>query len=84
MSGGNKNKVQKHKNKVAFKIQFNPLALEIHKKVSLKGLCKRCADQISWKMQYNKYKKMSEPSKCNICLQKNVTRSYMSACEPCS
>ena len=80
MSGGRNKGGPKHQNKTSYKIQFNPLALEIHKKVSLKGLCKRCADQITWKMQYNKYKKMSEPAKCAICAQKNVFRSYMAAC----
>lgn len=80
MAGGRNKQGPKHQNKTAFKIQFDPLALETHKKVSLRGLCKRCADQISWKMQYNKYKKMSEPSRCKICLQKNVLRSYMNAC----
>jgi len=37
MNDGKKRKPQKHQNKTAFKIQFNPLALEIHKKVSFKG-----------------------------------------------
>ena len=87
MSGGKKKQGQqgqKHQNKTAFKIMFNPLALEIHKKVSFRGLCKRCSDQISWKLQYNKYKRMTEPSRCALCHQKNVLRTYMTACEPCS
>lgn len=87
MSGGKKKQGQqgqKHQNKTAFKIQFDPLALEIHKKVSFRGLCKRCSEQISWKLQYNKYKKMTEPARCTLCQQKNVLRTYMSACEPCS
>jgi len=37
MNDGKKKKQQKHQNKTAFKIQFNPLAQEIHKKVSFKG-----------------------------------------------
>ena len=37
MNDGKKKKPQKHQNKTAFKIQFNPLALDIHKKVSFKG-----------------------------------------------
>lgn len=37
MNDGKKRKGQKHQYKTAFKIQFDPLALEIHKKVSLRG-----------------------------------------------
>lgn len=37
MNDGRKRKGQKHQYKTAFKIQFDPLALEIHKKVSLRG-----------------------------------------------
>jgi len=37
MNDGRKRKAPKHQNKTAFKIQFDPLALEIHKKVSFKG-----------------------------------------------
>ena len=55
----NRKKGQKHQNKTAFKIQFDTLALDIHKKVSLLLLCKRCADQINWKIQFNKYKKIA-------------------------
>lgn len=59
MNDGKKKKPQKHQNKTAFKIQFDPLALDIHKKVSLNLLCARCADQINWKLQFNKYKKIT-------------------------
>jgi hypothetical protein len=37
MNDGHKKKGQKHQNRAAFKIQFDPLSLEIHKKVSFKG-----------------------------------------------
>lgn len=84
MNDGHKKKAQKHQNKTAFKIQFDTLALNIQKKVSLSLLCKRCADQISWKLQFNKYKKITQPGKCNFCLNKNVVRSYMKACDTCA
>lgn len=59
MNDGKKRKPQKHKNKEGFKIKFDTLALDIHKKVSLSLLCKRCTEQISWKLQFNKYKKIT-------------------------
>jgi len=37
MNDGRKRQGQKHQNKTVFKIQFNPLALETHKKISYKG-----------------------------------------------
>ena len=37
MNDGKKKKPQKHQNKTAFKILFNPLALDVHKKVSFVG-----------------------------------------------
>lgn len=84
MNDGRKKQGQKHQNKTAYKIQFDPLSQEIHKKVSFRGLCKRCKDQLEWKIQYNKYKKMTEPAKCTYCHNKNVLRTYMRACEACS
>lgn len=84
MNDGHRKKPQKHQNKTAFKIQFDTQALEKQKKVSLNLLCKRCVDQMNWKLQFNKYKKITEPGRCNFCHEKNVVRSYMKACDPCS
>ena len=38
---------------------------------------------MQWKLQFNKYKKMTEPAKCAFCNEKTVFRSYMRACQPC-
>ena len=84
MNDGCKKKPQKHKNKSAFQIQFDTMALEKQKKVSLKLLCKRCVEIMNWKLQFNKYKKITEPGRCNYCHEKNVIRSYMKACDTCS
>jgi hypothetical protein len=87
MNDGKKKKPQKHQNKRAFKIVFDQQAIDHQKKVSLAkyfnflfSLCRRCVDQINWKLLYNKYKKMSEPARCNFCQEKNVFRTYMKAC----
>lgn len=47
MNDGRKKKTQKHQNKTAFKIQFDPLAQEIHKKVSFKGYPSKDVDCVS-------------------------------------
>ena len=49
-------KVQKYKNKIAFKVKYDTNALDIAKKAPLDRLCKRCLEQIQWKIQFNKYK----------------------------
>ena len=59
MNDGRKRKPQKHQNKVGFKIQFDQLAIDMQKKVSLHLLCKRCVEQMTWKLQFNKYKKIT-------------------------
>ena len=84
MNDGRKRKPQKYQNKTGFKIKFDTQAIEYQKKVSMALLCKRCSEQLEWKLQYNKYKKITEPGKCNYCHQKVVVRSYMKACDPCA
>lgn len=37
-----------------------------------------------WKLQFGKYKRISEPGRCNICQQKVVVKSYHKVCDPCS
>jgi hypothetical protein len=79
-----KKKAQKYQNKKAFEIKFDTKAIEDHKKVKLDHMCKRCLEQIMWKLQFNKYKKQTEPSKCNICGLKVVVKSYHQACDHCA
>ena len=79
-----KRKPQKYQNKKAFEIMFDPKAIEDHKKVNLEHLCKRCVEQILWKLQFNKYKRQTEPSKCNHCHLKVVVKTYHQACDPCA
>lgn len=47
-------------------------------------MCKRCVDQIMWKLQFGKYRKMTEPSRCNLCHEKCVVKSYHQVCDPCA
>ena len=39
---------------------------------------------MEWKLKYNKYKKITEPGKCGLCLDKKVVRSYMKVCDLCA
>lgn len=34
-------------------------------------------------MQYNKYKKITQPGKCSKCGNKNIFKSYRNACDSC-
>jgi hypothetical protein len=83
-TGPHKRKGQKHQNKSAWEVKFDPKFDEDKKKVRLEFMCKRCVDQIMWKLQFGKYKKISEPSKCNICQLKVVVKSYHQVCDPCA
>lgn len=56
MSAYQKKKGQKYQNKTAFKIKYDTNAIEVIKKAPLDHLCKRCMEQIQWKLKFNKYK----------------------------
>lgn len=61
--GDNKKPGQKHQNKTVFKIKYDVLAIEHQRKIQLDRLCKRCLEQIQWKVKFNKYKPMKGPAK---------------------
>ena len=79
-----KKKAQKHQNRTAWEVKFDPKHDEEKRKARLELMCKRCVDQIMWKLQFGKYRKMTEPSRCNICHEKSVVKSYHKACDPCA
>lgn len=58
-TGPQKRKGQKHQNKTAWEVKFDPKYDEEKRKVKLDLLCKRCVDQIMWKLQFGKYKRQS-------------------------
>ena len=61
--GNSKKKGQKYQTRTAFKIQFNEKAEEISKKTPLDRLCKRCHEQLEWKIRFQKYKPATSVSK---------------------
>ncbi|KAL7560161.1 hypothetical protein ACA910_013171 [Epithemia clementina (nom. ined.)] len=79
-----KGPIPAHQNKFAFR--HNPKSKTTEKILSSPNVhvCRRCHDKIEWRKQYRKYKPLTQPSKCNICSQKNVKAAYHSICAKCS
>lgn len=51
---------------------------------SLHNLCSHCHEIVNWKLQFGKYKKLTQPGKCNICQLKSIVNSYRNICDPCA
>ncbi|XP_066511139.1 uncharacterized protein C9orf85 homolog [Hoplias malabaricus] len=84
--GGSRSRAQKYQNTVAFKNDkhgANPQVKKANAKVH-EGLCQRCKDILEWKVKYNKYKSLTQPSKCVKCLQKTVKDAYHILCKACA
>lgn len=84
-SGENKKKRgQKHQN--VYKFKLNELSAKTQKILSTPKdhLCQRCFDQIQWRIDYKKYKPLSQPARCADCKQKCVFKAYRALCEVCA
>lgn len=81
---GVKKQGQKYQNKVGYKIKYDEHAMEVVKHAPLDRLCKRCLEQIQWKLKFNKYKPPKNVSRCNRCGEKNVIKAYRKCCDSCS
>lgn len=46
--------------------------------------CRKCCDQIQWKVDYGKYQPLDRPKKCNGCREKKVAIAYHHLCQECS
>lgn len=46
--------------------------------------CKRCAEIITWKVNYGKYEPLNCARKCNLCTQKCVVYAYHRICQNCA
>ncbi|KFK37679.1 hypothetical protein AALP_AA3G014700 [Arabis alpina] len=57
--------------------RFRPLS-------EITGVCLRCREQIAWKRKYGKYKTLTEPTKCQKCLKRNVRQAYHKLCTGCA
>mmetsp|Transcript_15525 Transcript_15525/g.18928 ORF Transcript_15525/g.18928 Transcript_15525/m.18928 type:complete len:287 (+) Transcript_15525:79-939(+) len=70
----------------AFAFRHNPKSKLTAKILAspVEGLCRRCHEKIEWRKKYRKYKPLTQPSKCNICMQRNITAAYHSICQSCA
>jgi hypothetical protein len=46
--------------------------------------CRRCCDQLQWKVDYGKYTPLELPRKCNGCNQKTIAIAFHHLCQECS
>ncbi|CAH8313457.1 unnamed protein product [Eruca vesicaria subsp. sativa] len=80
----------KHQNKFAWvpnagvKINETEVGGRFRPLSEITGVCHRCREQIAWKRKYGKYKKLTEPAKCQKCLKRNVRQAYHKLCSGCA
>ena len=85
--GGKKKKKGRapaHQNKYAFR--HNPKSKKTDKILASPnvGVCCRCHEKIEWRKQYRKYKPLTQPGKCNLCLRRNIKAAYHTICADCA
>jgi len=83
-SGDSSKKAQAYQNTYAFKHNKSSKLTKVISRVPLDNLCKRCLDQLEWRIDYRKYKPLSAPSRCNSCLEKTIYKAYRTICDKCS
>ncbi len=83
-SGDSSKKGQAYQNTYGFKHNKSSKLTKVIARVPLDNLCKRCLDQLEWRIDYRKYKPLSAPSRCNQCLEKTIYKAYRTICDKCS
>jgi len=76
----------KHKNKEAYKVdkwKKNDKKIVALKNMQVINCCAKCTAVIEWKIQYGKYKTLTQPAKCLDCLEKKIKYAYHTRCIPC-
>jgi hypothetical protein len=81
---GSGSRIPAHQNKFAF--HHNPKSKKTATILAspIQYCCRRCHDKIVWRKRYRKYKPLTQPTKCNLCQQRNVTAAYHTICDRCS
>ncbi|KAJ8040298.1 hypothetical protein HOLleu_14549 [Holothuria leucospilota] len=84
--GNHKKRGQKYQNTTAFKNDLHDRSgkTKAMNSMVISEVCARCKDVIQWKIQYKKYKPLSQPKKCTKCLQKTVKAAYHVICSKCA
>ena len=80
-----RNRPQKYQNTSKFKNNLHDKSDKTKKlnEVVISDCCARCTEIIQWKITFKKYKLLSQPKKCVICLEKKVKNSYHIICSEC-
>ena len=82
---GNCTKVaQKYQNTFTFKHNKNSLLTRKIRETPLDYLCKRCLEKLEWRINYRKYKPLTNAAKCNMCQLKTIYKAYRTICDGCS
>lgn len=83
-SGNNKKKGQKHQNTFSFRHNKSSMISRKLSSSPLDFLCDRCLVKLQWKLQFQKYKPLTNASRCNICQEKKIYKAYRTICEGCA
>lgn len=83
-SGDITRKQQKYANTTKFHLKFNDKALRMKTNTPLDHMCARCRDQLKWKLEFGKYKKLTAMARCVKCTKKNIIKAYRQCCDQCS
>lgn len=76
-------KSQGFKNTKAYKVRYKQDKIDLQKNAVLDRVCKRCYEQLQWKLQYGKYKPIKHPKKCQNCGSKAILKPYRLLCNKC-
>jgi hypothetical protein len=83
-SGDQKKKGQAYQNAFAFKHNKNSMLTKKIAKAPIDKMCKRCVDIVEWRIDYRKYKPLTNPARCNLCLGKTIYKAYRTICDSCA
>ena len=83
-SGNNKKKGQKHQNTYSFRHNKSSMISRKLASSPLDFLCERCLVKLQWRLQFQKYKPLTNASRCNICKEKKIYKAYRTICESCA
>lgn len=69
-------RAQKHQNSTVFKNDLHDKSTKIKQlnAMSINEVCTKCKEQIEWKIKFRKYKALTKPSTCNVCLERKVKK----------
>ena len=65
-----KPKQPKYQNDTEYKLRYKQHLIDLKETTSKHKLCKRCYEIVEWKLKFGKYKKLTQPGKCQSCGEK--------------